>query len=83
MLGFRSIKHWIKRRPVAAYMLLVFGMEWLLVLALQTVATPFKALFIGAWLPNIAGVLITAVVGGRDVNQWAAAEGIVTSRGKA
>jgi len=41
-------------------------MEWLLVLALQDVATPLVALFIGSWLPNIAGVLITAVVDGRD-----------------
>lgn len=62
----RNVKHWIMRWPLAAYVLLVFGMEWLLVLALQTVATPFVALFIGAWLPNIAGVLITAVVDGRD-----------------
>ena len=32
----------------------------------MTVATPLVALFIGSWLPNIAGVLITAVVDGRD-----------------
>ena len=29
-------------------------------------ATPVVALFIGAWLPNIAGVMITAVVDGRE-----------------
>ncbi len=66
MSWLKSIKHSIKRWPLAAYVLLVFGLEWLLVLAFQTVATPLVALFIGAWLPNIAGVLITAVVDGRD-----------------
>jgi uncharacterized protein len=66
MSRLKSIKHAIKRWPLAAYVLLVFGMEWLLVLAFQAVATPVVALLIGAWLPNIAGVLITAVVDGRD-----------------
>jgi hypothetical protein len=43
MSQFRPIRHWIKRRPLAAYVLLAFGMEWLLVLALQAVATPIVA----------------------------------------
>ena len=66
MSRLKCVRHWITRWPLAAYVLLVFGMEWLLVLALQDVATPLVALFIGSWLPNIAGVLITAVVDGRD-----------------
>lgn len=66
MSWLKPIKHWIKRWPLAAYVLLLFGVGWLLVWAFQSTTTPSVALFIGAWLPNIAGVLITAVVGGRD-----------------
>jgi membrane protease YdiL (CAAX protease family) len=66
MSRLRYVTHWIKRWPLAAYIVLVFGLEWLLVLLLQSIATPMMALFIGAWLPNIAGVLITAAADGRE-----------------
>ena len=66
MSWFASAIHWTKRRPLAAYVLLLFGAEWLLVLAFQSAATPIVALFLGAWLPNIAGILITGVNDERD-----------------
>lgn len=66
MSWLKSVKHWIKRWPLAAYVLLLFGVEWLLLWAFQSTTTPIVALVIGAWLPNLAGVLITAVVDGRD-----------------
>ena len=44
----RPVKHWIKRWPLAAYVHLLFGVEWLLVLAFQSVAAPIVAMFIGA-----------------------------------
>ena len=34
MSRFRWINHWIRRWPLAAYLFLVFGLEWLLVLVL-------------------------------------------------
>lgn len=66
MSRFRPVKHWIRRWPLAAYMILLFGVEWLLVWAFQSTTAPMAALFIGAWLPNIAGILVTGVVDGRD-----------------
>ncbi len=66
MSWFKPVKHGIKRWPLAAYVLLVFGVEWLLVLAFQSVTAPIVALFIGAWLPNVGGVLVTGIVDGRD-----------------
>ncbi len=65
MSWLKPVKHGIRRWPLAAYVFLLFGVEWLLVLAFRSMAAPIMALFIGAWLPDIAGVLITGMVDGR------------------
>jgi membrane protease YdiL (CAAX protease family) len=56
---------WIKRRPLVSYFVLVFGLSWLLFLTLQSAVPPLVALFIGSWLPNFAGVLVTGLASGR------------------
>jgi membrane protease YdiL (CAAX protease family) len=55
----------IKRHPLVAYFVLVFGIEWLLVIALASVVPSMIALLIGSWLPNAVGILVTAAAGGR------------------
>jgi membrane protease YdiL (CAAX protease family) len=57
---------WIRRSPLVAYFILVFGIEWLLVLLLSPVVPPLIALLIGSWLPNAVGLLVTGVAGGRS-----------------
>jgi len=57
--------NWIKRSPLVAYFVLVFGIEWLLVFALASTIPPVIALLIGAWLPNVVGIFITGVASGR------------------
>ena len=58
--------NWIKRSPLVAYFVLVFGIEWLLVLLLSSLVSPLIALLIGSWLPNLVGVFVTGVAGGRE-----------------
>lgn len=57
---------WIKRSPLVAYFVLVFGIEWLAVLLLTPFAPAMIALLIGSWLPNIVGLLVTGIAGGRE-----------------
>src|SRR5512146_3310264 len=57
--------NWIRRSPLVAYFVLVFGIEWLLVFALVSLIPPMIALLIGSWLPNVVGLFITGVAGGR------------------
>lgn len=59
------IKNWIKRSPLIAYFVFVFGIEWLLFFALSEYLPPMIALLIGSWLPNIIGVFITGTASGR------------------
>lgn len=54
---------WVRRSPLFAYFGLVFGAEWLLFFALRSTALPLVALFIGSWLPNVIGVLVTGITG--------------------
>lgn len=55
----------VRRSPLVAYFVLVFGIEWLLVpLALTSLVPPLVALLLGSWLPNGVGVLVTAATGG-------------------
>ena len=54
-------RNWIKRSPLVAYFVMVFGIELLLVFALSTFVPSMIALLIGSWLPNIIGVLITGI----------------------
>lgn len=56
---------WIKRSPLVAYFVLVFGIEWLLVFILSSLLPPMIALLIGSWLPNSVGLLVTGVAGGQ------------------
>jgi len=56
---------WVKRSPLVAYFVLVFGIEWLLVFILSSLVPPMIALLIGSWLPNGVGLLVTGVAGGR------------------
>jgi len=65
MSWLKPIRYWIRRRPLAAYVLLVFGFEWLLFLAFRSAAAPAVALLIGSWLPNAGGVLVTGLADGR------------------
>jgi membrane protease YdiL (CAAX protease family) len=57
---------WVKRSTLVAYFVLVFGIEWLLVLLLSPLVPPLIALLIGSWLPNAVGVFVTWVAGGRQ-----------------
>ena len=60
--------NWIKRCPLIAFFVLVFGIEWLLfliLLLLPSLVPPLVALLIGSWLPNGIGLLVTGVAGGR------------------
>jgi membrane protease YdiL (CAAX protease family) len=57
--------NWVKRSTLVAYFVLVFGIEWLLVLLLSPLVPPMIALLIGSWLPNAVGVFVTWVAGGR------------------
>jgi len=57
--------NWIKHFPLLAFFVLVFGIEWLLVFALVSLIPPMIALLIGSWLPNIVGIFITGLAGGR------------------
>ena len=55
----------VKRYPLTAYFFMVFGVEWLLVLLLATITPPLVALLVGSWLPNLIGVVVTGLAGGR------------------
>jgi len=60
--------NWIKRCPLIAFFVLVFGIEWLLfliLLLLPSLVPPLVALLIGSWLPNGIGLLVTGMAGGR------------------
>ena len=57
--------NWVKRSPLVAYFVLVFGIEWLLVFLLSSLVPPMIALLIGSWLPNAVGLLVTGIAGGR------------------
>jgi membrane protease YdiL (CAAX protease family) len=57
---------WVKRSTLVAYFVLVFGIEWLLVLLLSPLLPPMITLLIGSWLPNAVGVLVTWVAGGHQ-----------------
>ena len=59
------LANWIRISPLVAYFLLVFGIEWLLVLILRPFVPAMIALLIGSWLPNAIGLLVTSVAGGR------------------
>ncbi len=56
---------WVKRSPLVAYFVLVFGIEWILVLVPRPVLPPMIVLLIGSWLPNAVGVFVTGVAVGR------------------
>ena len=56
---------WVKRSPLLAFFVLVFGVEWLIFLGLSPVLPPVAALFIGSWLPNGIGVLVSGLAEGR------------------
>jgi membrane protease YdiL (CAAX protease family) len=58
--------NWVKRSTLVAYFVLVFGIEWLLVLLLSPLVPPMIALLIGSWLPNAVGVFVTWLAGGRQ-----------------
>jgi len=60
-----SLSNPVKRYPLIAYFILVFGIEWLLVIGLASLIPPMIALLIGSWLPNVVGILITTIAGGR------------------
>ena len=60
--------NWIERSPLIAFFVLVFGIQWLLVLALlilPSLVPPLVALVVGSWLPNGIGLLVTGVTDGR------------------
>jgi uncharacterized protein len=59
------LTNWIRISPLLAYFVLVFGIEWLLVLILPAFVPAMIALLIGSWLPNAIGLLVTGVAGGR------------------
>lgn len=59
------LANWIRVSPLVAYFVLVFGIEWLLVLILRAFVPAMIALLIGSWLPNAIGLLVTGVAGGR------------------
>ncbi len=52
-----------KRWPAATFCVLVYGLVWLLFLAFRGSAATL-ALLIGSWLPNLAGLLVTAAAEG-------------------
>lgn len=56
--------HWARRSPILSFFVLVFATEWLLVLTLGPRMSPLVALLVGSWLPNIAGLLVTAIADG-------------------
>lgn len=55
----------IRVSPLVTYFVLVFAIEWLLVLILPAFVPTMIALLIGSWLPNAIGLLVTGVAGGR------------------
>lgn len=61
----KTLANWIKRNPILAYFVLVFGIEWFLLVMLSSILPPMIALLIGSWLPNGVGLLITGVADGR------------------
>jgi len=61
--------NWVKRSPLVAFFVLVFGIQWLLVLALLVLPSPVPplvALVVGSWAPNGIGLLVTGLAGGRS-----------------
>jgi membrane protease YdiL (CAAX protease family) len=59
------VAKWVEGSPLVAFFVLVFGVEWLIFLGLSPVLPPMVALFIGSWLPNATGVLVTGLAEGR------------------
>jgi membrane protease YdiL (CAAX protease family) len=55
----------IRRFPLVAYFVLVFGIAWLLAFAMPSLVPPMITVVIGSWLPNAIGLLVTGVAGGR------------------
>lgn len=49
-----------------AYFVLVFSIEWVLVITLSGNTPPILALLIGSWLPDCVGVLVTGISAGRS-----------------
>jgi membrane protease YdiL (CAAX protease family) len=61
----KMFTNWVKHNPIVAYFVLVFSIEWFLLLMLSTIVPPMIALLIGSWLPNGVGLFITGVADGR------------------
>jgi len=57
--------NWVKRSPIVAYFVLVFGIEWFLMFLLSSLVPPMITLLIGSWLPNGVGLLVIGVASGR------------------
>lgn len=56
----------MRRSPVGAFLVLVFGIEWILVpLVLTSLVPPLIALLLGSWLPNGVAVLVTGLTDGK------------------
>jgi membrane protease YdiL (CAAX protease family) len=60
-----GLTRWVKRAPLVAYFVQVFGIEWLVFLVLSPLVPPMIALLIGSWLPNAVGLFVTGVADGR------------------
>ena len=54
-----------KKYTLVIYFGMVFGIEWILFFLLRELIPPMAAILIGSWLPNLAGVLVTAAADGR------------------
>jgi membrane protease YdiL (CAAX protease family) len=57
--------NWVKRFPLVAYFVLVFGIVWGLFLTISPRVSPMIAIVIGSWAPNGVGLLVTGVAEGR------------------
>jgi CAAX protease family protein len=60
------MRSWVRRFPLAAYFILVFGVLLLLFLALRATAPPVVAVLVGSWLPNVIAVVVTGMAEGRQ-----------------
>jgi hypothetical protein len=63
--GGQSI-HDPRANEKAIFFVLVFGIEWLLLLILSSLVPPVVALLIGSWFPNIVAILVVGVADGQD-----------------